>query len=1127
MGADPYPGRTVSTPSAPSPGPAPEWVAGLGDDAVRSAVGTATFARGSDYATGGAVLTITSGDHGRLLLASVRGRGAREYQTMVRHDPASRGSRQWTGRCSCPMQKDCKHVVAVILTARDASPALRPEEEPSTPGWESHLADLVREESRSEGAPAPFTPVALQVEPVTREPTRFSAAGAPRTRLRLRPVVEGKSGHWVKTGIAWTDLEHEYRGPSVDPRHREPLLALLLRYRAGQRAYHSPYQDPLVHLDELGTGAWALLRTLTAAGVPLVAAGREGPEVRLSDLPAAVVVDVRRDSSDGPVTLVARLDLPEALDVAPHRLVFVGNPAHGGFVQQRDLLLLLAFARPLDAAMRRLLHQPEPLTIPAADVPRFLAMYSPGLRRHATLASGDGSVTFPEVQAPRLALRVGFEPHHRLRLRWGFAYRIGDDDVLVGLDATGRAFVTRDHEAEAGLLASVPRYEAAPGMFRAGRGRGLAPTSVLVGIEAARFAGDVLPGLEQREDVLVTIEGDPIAYEESTRGPVIAVSAGGGEETSDADAAPSSRTDWFDVGISVTVDGQQVPFAELLAALTNQEEHLILDSGTWFSIDRPELQALRRLVEEARALQDSPAAGLRITRWQAGLWEELVELGVVAEQSHRWARAVQPLLGLEEVPKPEPPLGVAATLRPYQLDGYHWLSLLWDHQLGGVLADDMGLGKTLQTLTMAARAHEQGTLDDDTGPILVVAPTSVVSTWAHEAARFCPALRVVSVTETRRRSGLDLADIADGAHLVVTSYALLRIDAEAFCGHRWSGLVLDEAQFVKNHRAKTYQAARRVHAPFRLAVTGTPLENSLMDLWAILSLAAPGLYPDPQRFNEQFRTPIESGESPERLEVLRRRIRPLMLRRTKEHVAKDLPPKIEQTIEVTLNPAHRRIYDQHLQRERQRVLGLIDDVRRNRVAIFRSLTLLRRLSLDASLVDERHAGNVRSSKIDVFAEQLQDVVAEGHRALVFSQFTGFLSLVRDRLDHDGIGHTWLDGRTKDRARRIAEFTEGDAPAFLISLKAGGVGLTITEADYVFLLDPWWNPAAEAQAVDRTHRIGQDKTVMVYRLVAVDTIEEKVVALQARKRDLFTKVVDEGALQSRQLTAADIRGLFEA
>jgi SNF2 family DNA or RNA helicase len=497
---------------------------------------------------------------------------------------------------------------------------------------------------------------------------------------------------------------------------------------------------------------------------------------------------------------------------------------------------------------------------------------------------------------------------------------------------------------------------------------------------------------------------------------------------------------------------------------------------------------------------------------------------VVEHQSERWASTVGALLALDELPRPDPPLKLQATLRPYQLEGYHWLSLLWDCRLGGVLADDMGLGKTVQTLAMATRAYEQGSLGGEAGPLLIVAPTSVVSAWADQAEQFCPDLAIVAVTETERRSGRALAEQVAGAHLVVTSYALFRIDEDAYRGVTWSGLVLDEAQFVKNHQAKTYSCARRLPAPFKLAITGTPLENSLMDLWSMLSITAPGLFPDPQTFTERYRRPIESGASPEQLAILRRRIRPLMVRRTKEQVAPELPPKVEQVLQVTLNPQHRKIYDQQLQRERQRVLGLLGDLQRNRFQIFRSLTLLRQLSLDPSLVDDRHTG-VRSSKIDVLVEQVREVAAEGHRVLVFSQFTGFLGLVRTRLDAEGIGHCYLDGRTRNRPKRIAEFTHGDAPVFLISLKAGGVGLTLTEADYVFVLDPWWNPATEAQAVDRTHRIGQDKTVMVYRLVASGTIEEKVVALQQRKRDLFARVVDDDAMASGALTADDIRGLF--
>ncbi len=229
---------------------------------------------------------------------------------------------------------------------------------------------------------------------------------------------------------------------------------------------------------------------------------------------------------------------------------------------------------------------------------------------------------------------------------------------------------------------------------------------------------------------------------------------------------------------------------------------------------------------------------------------------------------------------------------------------------------------------------------------------------------------------------------------------------------------------------------------------------------------------------------------------------------------------------MALDPAHRRIYDRQLNRERQRVLKLVEDLDRNRFEILRSLTVLRQLCLDVSLVDAGYAGKARSAKIDALVEQLVELAEEGHRALVFSQFTRFLALVRARLEAEGIGYTYLDGRTRDRARRVAAFTQGTDPVFLISLKAGGVGLTLTEADYVFVLDPWWNPATEAQAIDRAHRIGQDKTVMVYRLVASDTIEEKVLALQARKRDLFTRVVDGGAMSEAALSAADIRALFE-
>ena len=449
------------------------------------------------------------------------------------------------------------------------------------------------------------------------------------------------------------------------------------------------------------------------------------------------------------------------------------------------------------------------------------------------------------------------------------------------------------------------------------------------------------------------------------------------------------------------------------------------------------------------------------------------------------------------------------------------MRFLWRHQLGGILADDMGLGKTVQSLALICHAKHA----DPTGdPFLIVAPTSVVANWAAEAARFAPDLAVATITDTLRRRGQDLDEVIAGADIVVTSYTLFRLDADAYASVRWSGLLLDEAQFVKNHQSRVYQCARQLPASFKLAITGTPMENNLMELWSLLSITAPGLFPSPTRFREHYGRPIEKQTDPELLARLRRRIKPLVKRRTKEQVAADLPAKQEQILEVELDPRHRRIYQRHLQRERQKVLGLVHDLNRNRFTILRSLTLLRQLSLHPALVEPEHA-HLGASKIDALVDQLRDVIDGGHRALVFSQFTGFLAHVREHLDSAGVEYTYLDGTTRNRPSVIRRFKNGVAPVFLISLKAGGYGLNLTEADYCFLLDPWWNPATEAQAVDRTHRIGQTRNVMVYRLIAKDTIEEKVLALARRKAELFTGVMDDGAVFGSALNAEDIKALL--
>jgi SNF2 family DNA or RNA helicase len=556
-------------------------------------------------------------------------------------------------------------------------------------------------------------------------------------------------------------------------------------------------------------------------------------------------------------------------------------------------------------------------------------------------------------------------------------------------------------------------------------------------------------------------------------------------------------------------------------ALSRGEQHLLLADGAYFSLQKPELQALARLIEEARALQDTPAGQLRISRYQAGLWDELAGLGVVGHQAAAWQEQVSGLLSPELVRRADPPAVLRARLRPYQEDGFGWLAFLWKHGLGGVLADDMGLGKTLQALALIGHARHA---DPQMRPFLIVAPTSVVGIWTAEAERFAPDLKVVPISETVARGGQDLGDLAAGADAVITSYTLLRIDFEAYAALGWSCLLLDEAQNTKNHQSKIYQCARRLPAPVKIAITGTPLENNLMELWSLLSITAPGLFPNPVKFRDFYARPIEKQGDAELLAQLQRRIKPLVKRCTKEQVAADLPAKQEQVLEVELHPQHRKIYQTHLQRERQKVLGLIGDMNAHRFTIFRSLTLLRQLSLHAGLVDDAH-WDLPSSKIDTLLEHLRAVAAGGHRALVFSQFTGFLSMVRERLDAEELPYCYLDGQTRNRKAVIERFKSGTAPVFLISLKAGGFGLNLAEADYCFLLDPWWNPASEAQAVDRAHRIGQTRKVIVYRLVARDTIEEKVMALKAKKAKLFSSVMDRGNVFSTALDADDIRGLL--
>lgn len=850
-------------------------------------------------------------------------------------------------------------------------------------------------------------------------------------------------------------------------------------------------------------------------------------------------------------------------------------------------LALIPLDEPLDAASESLISAGT-VRIPAAERATFQKEYLPALSRSIPSLTPDPALALPRVKPPHLVLEISFdeEVRHDAQLGWHWEYPLNPFEANPEHESGVQRLPVFGYPGEEGGEIRDERFEAR--VLRSVRAI-LAAHPALSGLEERRIEGwetrellsTVLPKLRRISAVRVRFNGTPPEFVEAT------------DALIEVTVTEGNSRDWFGLGIAVKVNNWTVPFAQIFEALDRGADRILLGNGTYFSLRRPEFKTLRTLIAEARELDDS-GGELRINRHQAGLFSELESLAASVQTTRRWDEQVRSLLALMEASearetnpaegedKPSTstdahgkrndggsarsslnreypvPTSLRVTLRPYQVEGYRWLTFLYEHRMGGILADDMGLGKTVQALALLAhameehraaseRAAERGESVEPFAPFLVVAPTSVISSWAAEAERFLPEAKVVTITETTAGK-IPLAERVAGAHLVLTSYTLLRMDEDAYTGYArtlgsgvddstgelsapegWGALLLDEAQFVKNTGTRAWSIARAMPARTKIAMTGTPIENNLMELWALLAIVADGLFPSARAFRDLYARPAESGEDPAHAAAttarLRRRIRPLMLRRTKDLVAAELPAKNDTRVNLPLAPGHRRIYDTHLQRERQKVLGLLEDMDKNRFTIFQSLTLLRRLALDAALIDPDAYEGVTSAKREYLVERLPELLAGGHRVLVFSQFTGYLKSIARALSEKGIDHLYLDGSTRNRAEVIEAFRAGTAPVFLISLKAGGFGLNLTEADHVFIMDPWWNPAAEQQAVDRIHRIGQEREVHVYRLVAEGTIEEKVMQLKESKAALFDAVVGEGEFASAAVTAEDVRELF--
>jgi superfamily II DNA or RNA helicase len=577
----------------------------------------------------------------------------------------------------------------------------------------------------------------------------------------------------------------------------------------------------------------------------------------------------------------------------------------------------------------------------------------------------------------------------------------------------------------------------------------------------------------------------------------------------------SSGIDWFDLHGDIDFgDGRSAPFPQLLAAISRGEDVVVLDDG---SVGLLPEEWLRRYASIA-GFGTTEGEAIRFRRSQAALLDALLAAQPAISYDDVFERVRSELHTFGGMTPVDAPASFQGTLREYQREALGWFEFLRRFDFGGCLADDMGLGKTVMVLAMLEGCRAKRA-PGRKAPSIVVVPKSLVFNWMEEAARFAPKLKVLDYTGPLR----DAAAIGD-ADLVLTTYGTLRRDAVALAETEFEYAILDEAQAIKNATTASAKAARLLRARHRLALSGTPIENHLGELWSLFEFLNPGLLGTTRAFQRASATRTRTDED---LEWLSRALRPFLLRRTKEQVAPELPRRTEQTLQCELEGAQRRHYDELRAHYRETLLARVarEGVNRSKMQILEALLRLRQAACHSGLIDPRRA-HEPSAKFDLLIPRLQEVIAEGHKALVFSQFTSFLALLRPRLEGLGIAYEYLDGRTRDRAARVERFqTDPACPLFLISLKAGGLGLNLTAAEYVFLLDPWWNPAAEAQAIDRAHRIGQSRHVFAYRLLARDTVEEKVAELQQTKRQLADAILSADSGLVRSLAVEDLELLL--
>ncbi len=1094
-----------------------------------------TLEKGADYVRRGRVREIwfnrAESDVG-VLLGEVQGTEPDPYTAGIRI--ALNGGRPVIDtHCSCPLEGECKHVAAIALSMigpsqRAAAPS---------PASASGKSDLGAWNGWFESLEAPKKPVLRQSpgsDPAQVFGILLRIGDGPLPRLLAQPV-------WLKPnkrgGLgAPQPVGYSYYGGDPWERLTPEQFDHVARLRMGTTGYSS-------------TSAWYTLTGLRDESLLEILLASHPCFV---DKPSSGRVGIGgkrtlgwhwRSGEDGNQTLVARLDV-ESPKTRLTRIegVWYFDP------QQRQIGRVDGDARLVEAALRAppLLPEQAPLVAnrlqaieAVRDLPAPAQPEKPTLHRvvPVPVLTLRAIPTFSYASNPKSPTR-----HEAGVARLSFDYE-GPRLPVAPAKARERRLhegrlleVVRDRSAE---IAALERLESLgfidvdllpriPGIPRDALAEG---DFVLEPRRGQMVAAEHLLALTPR------LREYGFRLETDAEFPYELV-----EEPDDwhADVEESGNA-WFDLSLGIDVGGERVDLLPILRRLLSDPDFPFVprtgeaDDAVWLvpldarrRVPLP-LARLRQFMApllewlQGASFAEDQAGHLRLRRAQASVIDELANRTGLAWRGGERLRAELARLRNAREPAMEPE-GFRATLRGYQRDGLAWLGFLADAGLGGILADDMGLGKTVQVLAHLLAEKHRGRLDK---PALIVAPTSLVANWRDEAQRFAPDLSVL-VVHGPTRAGLH--DAIPNHDVVITTYPLLARDRDELLAHAYSVLVLDEAQAIKNAKSQAAKIVREIPAGRRLAMTGTPLENHLGELWAQFDAVEPGLLGNEKHFTKFYRTPIEKHGDSERRERLSRRIAPLLLRRRKEDVLADLPEKTFIPRNIELEGAQRELYETLRLAQHERVLAEVHKrgLAQSGIVVLDALLKLRQACCDPRLVKLDHARKVRgSAKLDLLLELTDSLVAEGRRILVFSQFAEMLGLIGEALDARGQQWQTLTGQTPgiQRAELVARFQNGGVPLFLISLKAGGVGLNLTAADTVIHYDPWWNPAVEAQATDRAHRIGQDKPVFVYKLICKGTVEEKIQALQQRKADLAAAVLEGGSTQSLRFDEADLAELF--